>query len=204
MAAQLRQTVEFHRPANEAEAIYEYRDEKGKLLKQVLRHADKKFSQRRPSKGGWVWNTAGVRPTLYNLDRLEFSWTTCFCEGEKDCDTITGLGLMDLNGHQIIGVTSGGSDTWKDELADCLQGKRVIVLPDSDEPGMRFASEVAHSLESRAIEYRLVTFSDCGAKDIGEFLQRGGTAQEVVRRIGQDWITDHARATTELTEQVEP
>src|SRR6266851_9693104 len=44
-----------------AEYVFDYCDEKGALLYQVVRFADKQFSQRRPDgKGGWVWKVEGV------------------------------------------------------------------------------------------------------------------------------------------------
>src|SRR5215472_9254861 len=42
-------------------AAYDYVDEAGKLLYQVVRYEPKKFQQRRPDgKGGWIWNLDGV------------------------------------------------------------------------------------------------------------------------------------------------
>jgi hypothetical protein len=42
---------------------YDYRDEHGAILFQVVRYADPKdFRQRRPDgNGGWIWNLSGVR-----------------------------------------------------------------------------------------------------------------------------------------------
>lgn len=55
-------------PASEPDAIYNYTDEVGQLLFQVLRYPDKHFWQRRPNgKGGWIPNTSGVRKVLYCL-----------------------------------------------------------------------------------------------------------------------------------------
>jgi hypothetical protein len=54
-------------------AVYDYVDESGHLLFQVLRSADKHFSQRRPDpsrKSGWAWNLNGVRRVLYRLPKV--------------------------------------------------------------------------------------------------------------------------------------
>jgi len=55
------------------EATYEYRDESGNVLFQVLRLVAKSFRQRRPDPkkpGGWVWDLKGVRRVPYRLPEL--------------------------------------------------------------------------------------------------------------------------------------
>jgi hypothetical protein len=52
--------------ARTIEAIYDYTDEKGALLSQVVRYFGKKFMQRQPNgHGGWIWNLDNVRRVLY-------------------------------------------------------------------------------------------------------------------------------------------
>ena len=52
-------------------AVYDYRDERGNLLFQVVRYEPKDFRPRRPnSSGGWIWNVVGVRRVLYNLPEV--------------------------------------------------------------------------------------------------------------------------------------
>src|SRR5216684_2297646 len=49
-------------------ATYDYVDEQGKPLYQVVRFEPKDFRQRRPDgNGGWQWNLNGVRRVLYRL-----------------------------------------------------------------------------------------------------------------------------------------
>ena len=51
-------------------AAYDYVDEQGDLLFQVVRFHPKGFKQRRPgARGGWVWNLRGTRRVLYRLPR---------------------------------------------------------------------------------------------------------------------------------------
>ncbi len=191
MAASLGFRTDFHRPDEDAEAIYPWLDKNGKLVKEVLRFPGKEFQQRRPAGGWWVYDTDGIPPMLYNLHRLEFAQTAALCEGEKDCDTLMRLGLEDSYGHDVVATTSGGSDSWRDELADELLGKQVIVMPDSDEAGARYAAAIRASLERRGIPYRVVTFSDVGAKDVTEYLEQGHSKEELIDRMG-DWVR-HAK-----------
>jgi 5S rRNA maturation endonuclease (ribonuclease M5) len=182
------QAVEFHNPDKDAEAIYDYYDNNLKLVKQVLRYPGKKFAQRRPYKGGLRWDVEGVEPTLYNGHLARYSRTVCICEGEKDCDNVNGLKLHDVDGSEIFAVTSGGADSWADDLAEQLDGKRVVLLPDADEAGARFAEAVQQSLRQRGIEFRVVRFDDAGAKDVTDYLTAGGTAEQVIQRLGEDWV----------------
>lgn len=54
------------------DATYDYRDEQGHLLFQVVRlHSPKDFRQRRPDGAGdWIWNLDGVRRVPYRLPEL--------------------------------------------------------------------------------------------------------------------------------------
>src|SRR5262245_38327785 len=52
-------------------ANYDYTDEAGNLLYQVVRYAPKDFRQRRPDgKGGWIDNLNGTRRVLYRLPEI--------------------------------------------------------------------------------------------------------------------------------------
>ena len=155
------------------------------LFRSVLRYPDKRFAQRRYTPSGWVWNTKGVRPTLYNLPRLEFANTVVITEGEKDADRMTNLKLLDATRSEIVATTSGGSDTWSDKLAERLRGKRVIVMPDSDDTGLKYKEEVVASLEKRKIQHCVVTFD--GFKDVSEYLGAGRTEMELAQRIEDEW-----------------
>jgi hypothetical protein len=49
---------------------YDYTDETGVLLKQVVRFSPKSFAQRKPDGEGWIWNVAGVRDVPYRLSEV--------------------------------------------------------------------------------------------------------------------------------------
>src|ERR1022692_3027126 len=177
--------VEFHDPDSKAEAIYSYEDSQRKLIKQVLRYPDKRFAQRRYTPSGWVWDTRGVKPLLYKLPELEFANTVVITEGEKDADRVTSLKLLDVTRSEIVATTSGGSDTWLDKLAERLLGKLVIVMPDSDDTGLKYKEEVVASLGKRQIECCVVTFA--GYKDVSEYLEAGHTQAQLTQRITDEW-----------------
>ena len=72
---------------------------------------------------------------------------------------------------QIIGTTSGGAQSWKPEFSGLLKGKRVIFLPDDDEPGRQCRDTVLASLGEVGVTATVVSFSGTGCKDLTEFWQ---------------------------------
>lgn len=196
------QTVQFRRPDNEALAIYSYRDKLGYLKKQVLRfpndeQGNKIFMQRQPAPGGrWKWDVKGLPPLLYHVDLLKDSGTVCLVEGEKDADTMTNSGMFGRSGYYqpeigpidpIVGITSGGANSWDFSLATQLRGKSVILMPDADEAGRRYADAAKASLDAEHIEYREVSFGGTGVKDVSEYLEKH-TVESLADLIGRDWV----------------
>ena len=123
---------------------------------------------------------------LFNLPVLQFADTVFVTEGEKDAITVTELALRGEFGI-AVGTTSGGSHSWDASLAKDLTGHRVVILPDDDEAGKQYADAVEESLKTERIEYRRVSFSGTGAKDVTEYMEHHST-EDLARLIGVDWI----------------
>ncbi|MEX5215306.1 MAG: AAA family ATPase [Nitrospiraceae bacterium] len=156
-------------------ATYDYVDEAGGLLFQVVRFEPKDFRQRRPDgHGGWVWNLEGVRLVLYRLPDVVKSECVLILEGEKDVETAYRLGLPD---GWAATCNPMGAGKWREEYSTCLQGKRVTILPDGDEPGRRHAEQVARTLQGQAVEIRTLTLPGEG-KDLSEWAESSETTTE--------------------------
>ena len=119
--------VEYQDPDRGA-TIYRYMTEDGKkILKEVvtrIKDGQKTITQRRPGPSGYgfINDADGVPPSLYHVELLEWASTVCIVEGEKDADTVTNLQLGRWP-KLVVGVTSGGSGSWKPEFAKRLIGK---------------------------------------------------------------------------------
>jgi putative DNA primase/helicase len=114
-------------------AEYEYQDENGKPLFQVVRFEPKDFRQRRPDgMGGWHWNLNDVRRVFYRLPEVLAEKRLLICEGEKDCETARALGI-------VATCNAGGAGKWRDEYSEPLRGKRITIIADADEPGRKHA-----------------------------------------------------------------
>jgi hypothetical protein len=155
-------------------AEYDYRDEKGNLLFQVVRFDPKDFRQRRPDgNGGWTWNLNGVRRVLYRLPEVLAVKSVLICEGEKDCETARAMGL--------VATTCGAVGKWRLEYSECLRGKRVAIIADADEPGRKHAQQVAESLTGKADSIKVLELP--GAKDLSEWAAMGGAREALLERI---------------------
>ena len=134
-------------------AEYAYRDEAGALLFVVERREPKDFPLRRPDgRGGWVWNLGDTRRVLYRLPELvaaDPSAVVLIPEGERDVDRLRGLGF-------VATCNPGGAGKWRDEYAEALRGRHVVVLPDADGPGRRHAERAAASLLGVAASVKVV------------------------------------------------
>lgn len=157
-------------------ATYDYTDEHGALLFQVLRTADKKFRQRRPdpaAAGKWLWSLGDTRRVLYRLPELmqavrdgEIVYVT---EGEKDAENLRRQGFAAT-------CNSGGAGKWRPDYAEFLREAVVVICADKDEPGQAHARQVRDAL-----------------------LEVGATVEIAEAKIGKD-VSDHLAAGLGLEE----
>ena len=156
-------------------AAYNYNDEAGKLLYQVVRTEPKGFFQRRPDgNGGWI-NRKSPRQVLYHLQEVLEAPIVFVCEGEKDVET--------LREHGFVATTNaGGADAaWLPGYTDALRGREVILLPDRDRPGRERVARIARNLVGNVA--RLVILQLEGAKDITEWFQQGHSECELIGQL---------------------
>lgn len=171
-------------------AIYDYKDETGRLLFQAVRHEPKTFSQRQPNgKGGFIYNLHGVRLVPYNLQAVLKADTVHIVEGEKDADALNAMGL--------VGTTSPmGAGKWKAAYNEHFKGKDVVILPDNDEPGEKHAQAVALSLNGTAKTIKIISLPDLPHKgDVSDWIKAGGTKEQLFELIegGQEWKQPEAQ-----------
>lgn len=157
---------------------YDYQDEAGNTLFQVVRLEPKSFKQRRPDgRGGWIWNLHGVPKVPYRLPELAAAEQVFIVEGERDVETIRGLGL-------VATCNPGGAGKWTSEYGQHLRGKNVVVIADNDEPGQKHALSVATSLHLIAASVKLIKALPMpegqSVKDVTEWVSHGFTGKLLV------------------------
>jgi len=172
-------------PAGPATAVYDYTDETGNLLFQVLRTADKQFRQRVPDasrKSGWLWNLDGARRVLYRLPKImeavKDGEIIYVCEGEKDVQAIEGAGAIGT-------CNPGGAGKWREEYSQFLADAIVRIVADRDKPGQAHARQVAASLDgvARAVEIVEAAGEGLGGrelKDAADHLNAGHALADFV------------------------
>lgn len=179
-------------------AAYDYEDEAGKLLFQVVRFEPKDFRQRAPNGNGWVWKMAGIRRVLYGLPAViaavAAGQTIYLVEGEKAANAAVELGV-------VATCSPGGANKWRPEYGEPMNGADVVILPDNDEPGRKHAASVAEALQGIARRVRILALPDLSEKeDVADWIAAGGTAVELARltaAIGSNGIgKDHGESFT--------
>ena len=178
-------------PWEDVGVVYPYRAATGDLILQVVRTISRKprFRQRRPDgtlwngETKWKWNVSDIPGhdcLLYRLPELLASpdATVFVTEGEKDADNLTKLGLTATTGI-------GGSGKWRDEYAEVLRDRDVVILPDNDAPGTAHAETAARSLRGVAASVRVLMLPDLAPKgDVSDWIEAGGTKAEL------EWLVD--------------
>ncbi len=179
---QRRETDEWT-PRGPAIAVYDYTDETGALLFQVLRTADKKFPQRHPdpaAKSGWRWNLSGVRRVPYRLPQviraIADGKPVYIPEGEKDVHALERAGA-------VATTSPGGAGKWRDEYDRHFAGADVIIIADADEPGRKHAESVARHL--RAVAKSVTIGKPREGKDAYDHLAAGHWLKDFTSPNGQ-------------------
>lgn len=125
---------------------------------------------------GWRLEGMAKPHPLYRLPELPTATRVYVCEGEKAADAARSLGLTATTSPH--GALAAGSADWSP-----LAGKDVVLLPDNDEPGLRYADEVAAQLANLVPPATVRIVELPGLPDKGDVV---------------DWIADSGDATPEM------
>ncbi|MCS6305995.1 MAG: hypothetical protein H8K07_20370 [Nitrospira sp.] len=164
-------------PGRRIECEYDYVDENGVLVFQVVRFEPKDFRQRRPDgKGGWIWNVNGVQRTPYRLTDIKASpdKTINFHEGEKAVEAAIKAGLPGIHT-----TTAGGASNWHLTDLSICRGRKIVIFPDNDASGEKYATGLAAHLVKIAATVKIVRLPDVPTHgDAVEWIDLGGTPSE--------------------------
>ena len=156
---------------------YDYTDESGTLLFQVIRYEPKGFNQRRPNgNAGWSWKLGSVPRKLYRLPELieavANDHPVFICEGEKAVNALVKIGIPAT-------CSPHGAGKWRDTYSPYLKDAKVIILPDDDEPGRHHAEQVATSLRGVAASVKVLALPGLPeGGDVYDWLSTGGGTAE--------------------------
>jgi putative DNA primase/helicase len=158
-------------------ATYDYQDELGASLFQVVRFEPKDFRQRRPD---GIWSLRGVRRVLFALPTLQRQTVVYIVEGEKDVLALQAIGL-------VATTNVGGAGKWRTEYVDEMRAagiERVIVLPDHDEPGRMHGDTIARTCHSAGLHVTVIALPDLLPKgDVSDWLAAGHTREDLLALV---------------------
>lgn len=164
----------IHPTYGKPDKIYRYQDEASVTLFCVCRFegkgkdGEKTFAQ--CLSGGLTWSVKDARIVLYNLPGIKASPYAYLCEGEKPCEALVNQGIP----ATTTPMGSGSLEKLQAEhkILDPLAGKEVIILPDNDEAGRKYADQAAAFLYGKAKEVRIVNLPDLPEKgDAYDFIE---------------------------------
>jgi hypothetical protein len=197
-------------------ARYDYSDERGELLFQVVRFEPKTFRQRRPDQteqSGWSYSVKGIRQVPYRLigliEALAQDRPVFIVEGEKDVDNLAKWGVTAT-------CNAGGAGKWPESLTELFRDADVVLIPDNDPqaknpetgalifyaadhpefpnqpafPGPDHCEMVARRLQQVARRVRILKLPGLPPKgDVSDWIAQGGTPEEfyALAEDAPDW-----------------
>lgn len=159
------------------EYFYEDQDTGTKSLK-VIRtdrpDGTKKIYQQYLLNGEWI--NGGAKTPLYPYRYSKWQQSTnkiYIVEGEKCVHALENIGL---DATTFV----GGSNGWRVYYADYFVGREVIILPDNDSPGLKYANEISIGLQNKAKSIKVVNLPELKeSEDIFDWIQSGHTLEEL-------------------------
>ena len=162
---------------------WEYVDEHGSVLfvKQRYKTSDTKGKTykllRVMSDGSRQASMQGARVIPYRLsDVLEAKLQAkpvFLCEGEKAADALASIGVFTSTSHTGAGSWPAANSTWFADL-------NIVLVPDNDQPGYRYASLVASALLPIAKSVRLLALPVKHTEDAFEWVMAGGDKAQLM------------------------
>lgn len=132
-------SVERRRGPRAAEWSYTRADGEavGVVVRWNLAQGGKSFAQLSRTEAGWIARAMPAPRPLYRLPELARATRILITEGEKAADAVRSLGL-------IATTCAGGANAVRMSDWSILAGhSAIVILPDNDLPGLRYAEQVA-------------------------------------------------------------
>lgn len=112
----------------------------------------------------------GIQKALYNLPAVIKADTVYFVEGEKCAEAVI------KQGYTATTLCTGSNSKWDDMYNQYLKNKKVIILPDNDEAGLKYAKMLKENLPFAQVKL----LSNLQEKeDIYDWLKKGHSMDEL-------------------------
>ena len=160
---------------------YEFESPAGEVL-YIQRHRGPYY--RKVGEGQW----ATYQGVLKDIDQVLYRLPSLI-EGVKDGSTIFHLeGCKDVETARdtlgVVATTSGSTSSWRPEFKSHYIGACVVILPDNDEPGRKYAETVVQDLVKVAKSVKVVHLPDLPeGGDLTDWMDAGHTAEEFFEMV---------------------
>ena len=171
-------------------ATYDYINEKGEIINTKVRLEYKDFYWKIKAK-----NQKEPLP-LFNLQSVLENDLIFLVEGEKDVLSLKALGYCATNLKE--GLSAENAEKY-------LSGKRIIVLPDNDKAGAKYARESAEILIGIADSLKMVllpsVWSEAPEKaDISDYIEKGYSVEKIIEKA--DSLEEYHKEPSKLPDPV--
>ncbi len=161
-------------------AQYHYHNPDGTTRYTIKRYDAKKFLAYMPNS-----TTPGIGDTekiLYHapdiVKAIKNGSQTFVVEGEKDADKLISIAKVNATTPPF-----GCESQWLPQYTEILKGGHVVVMPDTDTPGLKKGYQIANALYKHVKSLKLVELE--GAKDISDWLSNGGTVEGLLEMVDE-------------------
>ena len=149
--------------------VYEYRNFKGDILNYITRidsPEGKRFVPYSYTENGWVKKHFPKPRPLFGLELIKPDKPILLVEGEKAC-----LAARRFASNIYTVMTwPGGAEAWKHTDLSPLHGKKLLLWPDADDPGIRSMDNLAAYLVDKCPEIKIIDTKGLPAKhDAADF-----------------------------------
>jgi replicative DNA helicase len=135
-------------------------------------------------------NGRGCESVMYNLPNIVNAKYIILVEGEGCADKLIKWGLP------ATSLDAGSQSVWLPEYTELLKGKKIVILPDNDEPGREYAERVAEQLKD-------VKIVELPVPAKGDIVDWKGTKEELLTIIKQTPLWEPKRDYVSVRSQVE-
>lgn len=129
----------------------------------------------------WEKKQGNRKPEIYRADEVasQPDAEVWLCEGEKDADTLSGLGL--------VATSLPSTGTFKREYKPFFEGRKVFICEDHDKAGRNHGEKCGKALQGVAKSVEVIRFPELPEKgDVTDFIEAGGTVEQL-RQRAQPW-----------------
>jgi hypothetical protein len=138
----------------------------------------------------------GRNPFPYNLPKLLTEKGPIYLtEGEAKADLLNEWGLTATSLDTGSSIPAAANlKKWQEIFLPCFKGKeKVIIIPDNDEPGRRYAAFLAGELKAITGSVKVLTLPGLAPKgDIIDWYKSGGLKEQLIGLVDQakEWVAD--------------